>query len=798
MLARHHRMGSMSRTPHCRLLAVAARSLSSSSNSTSTRSVLRLHSAIPPTRLYSTAHKESSKSSSSFGAIKWLFSIGFVSASVYFGAAWVATKDEQVHQLWISNNVPGGEDALSLTRRIEEKVRQAKIEDIQKAVTDSVDTVTSNAEHAFDLAGRTIHTAIETATSAVDTVTGAVDETIKVATGFVDTASNVADHTINTISRAVDKVSNTASSAMHDAEAVFSSVKSAITGIPSETSSSKTTPTKSTSKATIDSISQPDVKHAVAAAKSVVVSTEKSVKSVAKTVEAVVKTTTEKASDISTQVQALPTVKGSVEKTAEKTVEKIVEKTVEKAAGKTVKGSIKEITEQPVGEKVEKLDEKSSKTPVPVIADTLVEKSEKKLTLSPPADSSEIPVAAKSSVSPDVSSEKMPTDVTLLNPEKLLEIENAIKSLPDHLPALDSFLGVLKNLSHTLDNLVGNSDSTSSEAANLRKARTELDSLTKFVLHLEADEVALVQTALSQQAMIFQHIISNVSESAEKLIAQETTKLESIVASKLAEQHDKLTLAHEEDLGERLMAQMDDFRAALDTDLQRQTESLEKFWSNEVKIRVDQERDGRLARLDQLALKIKHLERISLDAGEGLDRSHRIHLLQSALRALRLAADNPHTTNFSQELNRLKSICDEDEFVNTIIATLPVDISLRYTSASDLVKHLDAIKTPLRRSQLVSDDADALSFALSTFLSYFIVSKHGLVAGNDLESILSRVDYYLVNGRVDDATREMNQLTGWPKRLSHDWLVKARTHLEIQQAIQVLEAHLNLQSLGVL
>eukprot|EP00842_Homolaphlyctis_polyrhiza_P002429 jgi/Hompol1/3187/HPOL_003140-RA len=360
------------------------------------------------------------------------------------------------------------------------------------------------------------------------------------------------------------------------------------------------------------------------------------------------------------------------------------------------------------------------------------------------------------------------------------------------------FVHLLHDMSAALHDLTDVSVPPAVHAKRIAKARDELMLLTNFVQHLEADQVAMIQTSLDDQMLAFNHLVDSVREEAKKNLAQQTSELELAFVAKLAEQRATLAEEHEKVLAEQLLKQADEFRTALQIDLQRQAAELEKYWSEEVKTRVDLERDGRLARLDHLALKLKYLERISMDTSEGYDRSHSIHQLQSAIRALQLVLTRPQEAGFVQEFKALKSLAVSDPFVNSILETLPIDTPSQYTSFDDLVNYLDSIKAPLRRYQLVPEDADALSFVISSFLSNFILPKHGLVAGKDLESILARAEHHLAHDNVDDAAREINQLTGWPKRLANDWLVKARRHLELQQAINIIETHLNLRSLGVL
>ncbi|KAJ8323203.1 MICOS complex subunit mic60 [Batrachochytrium dendrobatidis] len=688
-------------------------------------------------RLYSTV---SSTGSGSFSPVKWLLSIGVVSTSVYFGAAYAATKNETIHKLWINNQVPGGEAALDLTRSFESRIRKINLSDIHQSVSDTTDMIKTNAEHAFDYTGRTIHQATEMTNATIETVSG-----------YVDTVSNATSDTIKVATNVINETTDTIQSVVHDAEAVYSSVVSAVTGTTARQSESKA---DSSSSAKPSAVTAPAISNAEPqpAAKKPVAE-----KKMTET-PAIVKTQTDDhpASPKTLKKQDLP-------------------------SEKTIAAPVSAPTPVPaVVEKQTPVDDKTSKT----VLETKIEKK---------------PVVTKVKSKPEVKETPVEKVAVPQSPPLIetIDAEAGVKAIQNRLPVFESFMVTLDDLSKTVNHLLNEAEPLSGDATHLRKARKDLDALTKFVTHLEADEVAMVHTALSQQAVIFQRTIDAVRENSNNALSQKALELESELTSKLLDQEKNLTSAYEHNLAEQLIKQAEEFRAALDIDLQRQAAELEKFWSHEVKERVDQEREGRLSRLDHLALKVKYLERISLDAGEGFDRSHRIHQLQTALRAIRLAIDNPHTTNFSQELKALQALCEGDEFVSQIVSSLPKDAARQYTSYQELTNYLHNITTPLRRSQLVSDDTGALSYALSLFLSYFILPKHGRVAGTDLESILARTEHHLFNNRMDEATREINQLSGWPKRLSRDWLAKARTHLEIQQAIKLIEVHLNLQSMGV-
>ena len=60
----------------------------------------------------------------------------------------------------------------------------------------------------------------------------------------------------------------------------------------------------------------------------------------------------------------------------------------------------------------------------------------------------------------------------------------------------------------------------------------------------------------------------------------------------------------------------------------------------------------------------------------------------------------------------------------------------------------------------------AASHAASWVLNKVLFKKQGLPVGEDVESILSRVETLLEEGELDAAAREMNGLEGWAKVLS--------------------------------
>lgn len=219
---------------------------------------------------------------------------------------------------------------------------------------------------------------------------------------------------------------------------------------------------------------------------------------------------------------------------------------------------------------------------------------------------------------------------------------------------------------------------------------------------------------------------------------------------------------------------------------------MQRRWIREIKMRVEQERGGRLAKLDELATNLKQLERITLDNAEYLDENIRLHATWAAFRALTAAsADAPVRRPFRDELRALRysSAAKEDILTRAVLDSLEqTDVpDVGIEPLGDLTSWFTTSVAPqVRRVALVPEyDAGVLSYLASNLLSGFRFARHGLVEGNDVLSVLARAEYYLNEKDLDMAARELNQLKGAPRVLLSDWLDAARKRLEVLQALEV-------------
>ncbi|KAM0284283.1 hypothetical protein ACHAQH_002074 [Verticillium albo-atrum] len=235
----------------------------------------------------------------------------------------------------------------------------------------------------------------------------------------------------------------------------------------------------------------------------------------------------------------------------------------------------------------------------------------------------------------------------------------------------------------------------------------------------------------------------------------------------------------------------------LENSLLEQALALKKEFGSEVKKRVEDERNGRLGKLNDLSAAVADLEKLTVGWNDVVDTNQRTQQLHVAVEAVRASLENSsHPRPFVRELVALKEIAADDAVVNAAIASInPTAYQRGLSTSAQLVDRFRTVAGEVRKASLLPDDAGVASHASSWALSKVMFKKQGLATGDDVESILTRTQTYLEEGDLDAAAREMNGLQGWAKTLSKDWLGEVRKVLEVQQALDVISTEARLQSL---
>ncbi|GJE94576.1 hypothetical protein PsYK624_107460 [Phanerochaete sordida] len=378
--------------------------------------------------------------------------------------------------------------------------------------------------------------------------------------------------------------------------------------------------------------------------------------------------------------------------------------------------------------------------------------------------------------------------------------------LPLVAPAVREFAAsepIIAQLATVIDDLASylNASPTASEKARdvLDVAQIDLKQLATRIEQVKEDERKNLEAKLDEQTREYTlKLLEMEMEAQDRMDSQEEG-----FRKFFEEEKGKFVQAYREKLNRELQTQSEIINERLKEEVIAQGIEMQRRWIREIKMRVEQERGGRLAKLDELSTSLKRLERIALDNSAYLDENLRVHALWSAIRAFNHAVDAPVRKPFRDELRVLRHIAAarEDPVVvaalDTLDATETPDIGVE--PLGDLtIWFTTSVAPKVATVAMVPDqNAGVLSHLASHFLSSFTFKRQGLVPGDDVLSVLARAEYYMNEKDLDAAARELNQLKGTAKVLLSDWLNAARRRLEVQQALEVVETQATLASLLV-
>lgn len=372
--------------------------------------------------------------------------------------------------------------------------------------------------------------------------------------------------------------------------------------------------------------------------------------------------------------------------------------------------------------------------------------------------------------------------------------KDAAKAAPsskpiDHINVAQATEPVVQNLVKMVNNVI-TAINASPESAKFKpiveNLKGDLDSAISAIGTLKDQHVHDAETQIKNAHTEF-------DDAAKELVR----RLESQMREQEAhwrEEYEKERQTLSEGYRQRLSAELEAaekvFESKRKNALLQQEISLQKQYMDTVKAKVEEERSGRLSKLDELSTSVSELERLTSEWNSVVDATLQTQHLQIAVEAVKakvLQSEVP--TPFLNELVALKEVSGDDEVVNAAIASInPLAYQRGIPSAAHLIDRFRRVASEVRKASLLPEDAGVASHAASAVLSRFMFQKRsdrGFPEGDDVEATLARTEVLLEEGDLDAAAREMNGLKGWANVLSRDWVSECRRVLEVKQAVDV-------------
>lgn len=386
-----------------------------------------------------------------------------------------------------------------------------------------------------------------------------------------------------------------------------------------------------------------------------------------------------------------------------------------------------------------------------------------------------------------------------------------LPKLPKLAPSLSSLSGsepMIAQLANTIDDLAAFIREAPAQAGIkaggvLDEAKAELSKLYDRLEQVKKNEAAKLQQGLENQKKKYDEALQKAAKDAEEKVGK--------VDAAYKKEQEQLRKNEASEYAAKLKAELETqshiINERLKEEVVQQGVEMQRRWMKEIKARVEAERGGRLAKLDQLSKDLDSIQKISLDNSQALEESATALALSAALRELaNVALDEADEANvkrsFSKELKRvkgaLKTDLGKDDVLQLAVQKLE---SIKPEEGVETFSSLyswfsEKVRPAVQRVALVPDQAGVLSHLFSGTVAPLLFKKSGFpVEGEDVPSVLARTQYYLERRDLDSAARQLNSLKGWPKILAEDWLNAARRRLEVEQHLNVANAEAHLASL---
>ncbi|MBW0485978.1 hypothetical protein O181_025693 [Austropuccinia psidii MF-1] len=377
--------------------------------------------------------------------------------------------------------------------------------------------------------------------------------------------------------------------------------------------------------------------------------------------------------------------------------------------------------------------------------------------------------------------------------------------------SIDSLAGFLRDHPEVV---VRGKDASGKDASRvLSSAKEELKRLADRLESIKLEEQAQLQTKLQTQAKNYGKMLLE----AERELHQRLDQQEENWKDTFEVERSRLAKSFDEKLAKELEIQEALINERLEQEVISKGLELQRRWMRQIKAQVELEREGRWGKLSELEGCMKELGRITLDNEEYLEENLRVNQLWNAIRALEAAAfgSTPKVPldyearalqRISARNSKLASTSAQDadqsstdsNVISAALSSIPlvaIETGIE-TLPSLTVWFKDSVAPRIQSASLFPSHGGLFTYLTSCFLSNLLfTSASSSPHAKDPICILSRVNGYLDAKNLEEATRELNSLKGWPKVLAKDWIGEARRHLELQQAIQIIQTEAKLQSL---
>jgi hypothetical protein len=257
----------------------------------------------------------------------------------------------------------------------------------------------------------------------------------------------------------------------------------------------------------------------------------------------------------------------------------------------------------------------------------------------------------------------------------------------------------------------------------------------------------------------------------------------------LKEEVEKLTKAHEKSFDKRVKG---DVEKHVNTIRQQ----LEDDFNHQLAVEREalmKKQQAHLNDIEELRMKLVAIYHTIDDTTVKKAISIDLHRLSSAVLSLERMLQSPMP--IGSYVTSVKSLSGSNELINSAVEAIPADMLARGSPMlPDLKLRFAVVRNEVRKAALAPAGVPTfLGQVLGNGLAAISWAPKGYVSGEGIEEILARTEFYLDQGQLKEAVREVEQIQGYAGELLSDWKKLATNRLIADQVAKLLRAEATLQ-----
>lgn len=287
-------------------------------------------------------------------------------------------------------------------------------------------------------------------------------------------------------------------------------------------------------------------------------------------------------------------------------------------------------------------------------------------------------------------------------------------------------------------------------------------------------------------------------EMHEKTVDDKLAEQRESLLAEFAQSREQLENAHNERLKREINAHLNAVMQRANNLIVAGSIEAQRQFREQVADIVEQEREGRLAKIEELVDSVDKLSEFAERSGKLISYSDNLSKFHIAVAKLWSALNSQdEAVPLGPYINEVRKYAVKDDpVVEAALANIPADaLEDGVLTHAQLAARFRLLVPQLRKASLLPPNAGIAGHVGSWLFSMLMMPKTGNPKGDDVESIFARAETALSEGRVVDALAEVNSLKGWPKKLAGDWLNEGRKRGEVEFLIGLLSENATLSGL---